>query len=40
MIKDNYGDPKFEIKNYLYREEVQNLTEKDIFQDLTHLISK
>jgi len=40
MIKDNYGDPKFEVRNYLYREDVQNLTEKDIFQDLTQLITK
>lgn len=40
MIKDNYGDPRFEVKNYLFKEEIQILTDQDIFQDLTRNLSK
>lgn len=40
MIKDNYGDPKFEVHNYLFKEEVQTLTDQDIFQDLAQDLSK
>lgn len=40
MIKDNYGDPRFEVKNYLFKEEIQILTDQDIFQDLTKNLSK
>jgi len=35
MIKDNYGDPRFEIKNYLFKEEIPNFTQQDIFTSLT-----
>ena len=31
MIKDNYGDPHFEVKNYLFKDEINILTDQDIF---------
>jgi hypothetical protein len=40
MIRDNYGDPKFEVRNYLFKEEVQTLTDQDIFQDLSLSLGK
>lgn len=40
MVKDNYGDPRFEVKNYLFKEEIQILTDQDIFQDLTKNLAK
>lgn len=40
MIKDNYGDPHFEVKNYLYKEEIKILTDQDIFDQLTKIVEK
>jgi hypothetical protein len=40
MIRDNYGDPTFQVRNYLFREEIQTLTEQDIFQDLARNVSR
>ncbi len=40
MIKDNYGDPHFQVKNYLFKEEIQILTDQDIFQDLTNRVTQ
>lgn len=40
MVKDNYGDPHFEIKNYLFKEEIKILTDQDIFEDITHSLEK
>jgi hypothetical protein len=40
MVRDNYGDPTFQVRNYLFREEIQTLTDQDIFQDLTRNLSK
>ena len=31
MIKDNYGDPHFQVKDYLFKEEIKILTDHDIF---------
>jgi hypothetical protein len=40
MIKDNYGDPYFQVKNYLYKEEIKILTDQDIFDDLTRSMER
>ena len=40
MIKDNYGDPAFEIRNYIYRDEIPTLTEQDVFKDIGKNIAK
>jgi hypothetical protein len=40
MVRDNYGDPTFQVRNYLFREEIQTLTDQDIFQELTRTFSK
>ncbi len=40
MVRDNYGDPNFQVRNYLFREEIQTLTDQDIFQDLTRALTK
>jgi hypothetical protein len=40
MIRDNYGDPTFQVRNYLFKEEVQTLTDQDIFQDLSRTLNK
>lgn len=40
MIKDNYGDPKFQVKNYLFKEEIQILTDQDIFEDIAKSLEK
>lgn len=40
MVKDNYGDPHFQVKNYLFKEEIKILTDQDIFEDLTKTMEK
>ena len=40
MIKDNYGDPHFQVKNYLYKEEIKILTDQDIFDNLVKAVEK
>lgn len=35
MIRENYGDPSFEVKNYLYREDIPTLTDQDVFKEVT-----
>lgn len=40
MIKDNYGDPFFEVKNYLFREELHTLSDQDIFQGITSKLAE
>jgi hypothetical protein len=40
MVKDNYGDPQFQVKNYLYKEEIKILTNQDIFDSLTKTMEK
>lgn len=40
MVKDNYGDPHFQVKNYLFKEEIKILTDQDIFEDLTKTVEK
>lgn len=40
MIKDNYGDPHFQVRNYLHKEEINIFTEKNIFDDLAKIVDK
>lgn len=40
MIKDNYGDPHFQVKNYLFKEEIKILTDQDIFEDITKSVER
>ena len=40
MIKDNYGDPHFQVRNYLHKEEINIFTDKNIFDDLSRIVDK
>lgn len=40
MVKDNYGDPHFQVKDYLFKEEINILTDQDIFQGLSQQVAK
>lgn len=40
MIKDNYGDPHFEIRKYLFKQELATLADNDKFEELTTKFSE
>jgi hypothetical protein len=40
MIKDNYGDPHFEVKNYLFKDEINILTDQDIFLPIVETVER
>ena len=40
MIKDNYGDPHFQVKNYLHKEEINIFTDQNIFDNLVKVVEK
>lgn len=40
MVKENYGDPHFQVKNYLFKEEIKILTDQDIFENLVKEVQR